>query len=49
MAKVDEDPSTRQTRARIIEVTADLLAASPAGKVSNREVCDAADLVPPLR
>jgi AcrR family transcriptional regulator len=45
MTKVDEEP--RRTRERILEVTAQLLAASPAGGVSNRAVCEAAGVTPP--
>jgi AcrR family transcriptional regulator len=47
MTEISEDLSARQTRARIMKVTAELLAASPTGKVSNREVCDAAGITPP--
>src|SRR5271163_1010934 len=45
MTKVDEEP--RETRERILAVTAQLLAASPAGGVSNRTVCEAAGVTPP--
>ena len=45
MDKVGEEP--RETRERILEVTAQLLAASPAGGVSNRAVCEAAGVTPP--
>jgi AcrR family transcriptional regulator len=34
-------------RARIIDITAELLAASPTGQISTRAVCDAAGVTPP--
>ena len=45
MTTLDEEP--RETRERILEVTAQLLAASPTGGVSNRAVCEAASVTPP--
>jgi AcrR family transcriptional regulator len=45
MTKADEESG--ETRARIMEATARLLAASPTGEVSNREVCEAVGVTPP--
>jgi AcrR family transcriptional regulator len=38
---------TKQTRARIIDVAAGLLAASPGGQISTREVCEASGITAP--
>jgi AcrR family transcriptional regulator len=38
---------TKQTRARIIDVAAELLAASTSGQISTREVCEASGITPP--
>ncbi|MFD6907358.1 TetR/AcrR family transcriptional regulator [Streptomyces sp. DSM 116494] len=45
MAK--EVSSTQRTRALIVDAAADLLAASPSGELSTREVCDAAGVAAP--
>ncbi|WP_020616214.1 TetR/AcrR family transcriptional regulator [Paenibacillus daejeonensis] len=44
---VQDSKSSNETRKRILEATAQLLAASPTGDISNREVSEAADVKAP--
>lgn len=44
---VQDSESSNETRMRILEATAQLLAASPTGEISNREVCEAAGVKAP--
>ncbi|MFS0723645.1 TetR/AcrR family transcriptional regulator [Paenibacillus sp. 1P07SE] len=44
---VQDSESSNGTRMRIMEATAQLLAASPTGEISNREVCEAAGVKAP--